>query len=98
MVNSLSRLIDRMDCITAQRFGQPVLINNQQRYAAEQAFSADLGPLTGEGTSLVVFDKTYHPERHDRVVWQGKHWRITRWSSYNGKPHICLEEDNDART
>ncbi|MBZ6394973.1 MULTISPECIES: hypothetical protein [Pantoea] len=85
-----------MDRVSAHRFGQPVIINGRMICAAEHAFTADMGPLSGEGMSLIVFDRSYQPERHDRVEWQGKHWRITRWQSYNGKPQIWLEEEKSA--
>lgn len=96
MADLFSRLAFRMDNVTAQRFGQPVVINNQRMYATEQVFSADLGPLSGDGLSLIVFDKRYKPQRNDRVEWQGKVWRVERWHSYNNKPQVWLEEALDA--
>ena len=87
-----------MDDVTARRFGQAVVINGRTICAVEHAFTADMGPLSGEGVSLIVFDRAYHPERHDRVEWQEKRWRVTRWQLYNNKPQIWLEEENDAGT
>lgn len=87
-----------MDDVTARRFGQAVVINGRTMCATEHAFTADMGPLSGEGVSLIVFDRAYQPERHDRVEWQEKHWRVTRWQFYNGKPQIWLEEDKSAGT
>ncbi|THD40256.1 ATP-binding protein [Pantoea dispersa] len=87
-----------MDRVTARRFGQPVVINGRAMCAAEHAFTADMGPLCGEGLLLIVFDRAYEPGRHDRVEWQTKRWRVTRWQLYNNKPQIWLEEENDAGT
>jgi len=92
------RLVDRMDDVTARRFGQSVVINGLTLSATEHLFSADMAPLSGEGISLIVFERRYQPGRHDQVEWQGKNWRVTRWQFYNGKPQIFLEEDTDART
>ncbi|WP_210507471.1 DNA breaking-rejoining protein [Pantoea ananatis] len=96
MADLFSRLAFQMDNVTAQRFGRPVVINNQHMYATEQAFTADLGPLSGDGLSLIIFNTTYQPYRNDRVEWQGRVWRVERWHTYNNKPQIWLEEALDA--
>lgn len=97
-MNDFRSLRLRMDTVTARRFGQNVVINGQAMYATEHAFPVDLGPLSGEGVSLIVFDDVYQPGRSDRVEWQGKVWRVERWHTYNNKPQIWLEEDKSAGT
>lgn len=80
-----------MDEVTAARFGRPVLIDGAEYVAVEASFLAEMGPLSGEGLWLVVFDPEYRPARQQPVLWLGQDFTVTRWQRFNGKCQILLE-------
>ncbi|EEP91812.1 Gifsy-2 prophage ATP-binding sugar transporter-like protein [Yersinia kristensenii ATCC 33638] len=59
--------------------------------AVESHLIPEMGPLTGDGISLVIFSSDYKPRRNDQTVWDGKSYIVTRYQSFNGKPQIWLE-------
>lgn len=92
MASPFDGLSSRMDALTASRFGKTIEINGNPYIAVEFHFLAEMGELSGEGVSMVVFTPNYQPDRHDRVVMDGQEYTVTviRW--FNGKPKITLEQ------
>ncbi|WP_413734337.1 DNA breaking-rejoining protein [Sodalis sp. RH21] len=91
MANAFELMAARMDAITRERFGKLVVINNEDYIAVESHFITELGPLAGDGISLVVFDADYQPHRNDTVVFNGGSYIVTRHQPFNGKPQIWIE-------
>ncbi|MEI9881426.1 ATP-binding protein [Atlantibacter hermannii] len=91
MANLFRLMVARMDAATVRRMGDRVLINGAEYDAIESQFLAEMGPLTGDGLSLVVFSDSLKPRRNDVVIWKGETYKITRQQSFNGKPQIWLE-------
>ncbi len=80
-----------MDAVTIRKMGKTAIINGNSYdvVAAEQL--EEMGPLSGNLRSLVVFSSEYSPRRNDEVVWEGKNWIVTRHELFNGKPRIFIE-------
>ncbi|EAQ6047568.1 ATP-binding protein, partial [Salmonella enterica] len=55
MADLFDTLSERMDVLTAERFGITVSINGTDHIAVESDFFAEFGPVEGSGKSLVVF-------------------------------------------
>ncbi|EBN5091846.1 ATP-binding protein, partial [Salmonella enterica] len=55
MADLFDTLNERMDVLTAVRFGVTVSINGTDYIAVESDFFAEFGPVEGSGKSLVVF-------------------------------------------
>lgn len=91
MANAFERLVEKMDRATLDRMGKPVLINDVGFFAVESHLIPEMGPLTGDGISLVIFSSDYKPHRNDQAVWDGQSYIVTRYQSFNGKPQIWLE-------
>lgn len=95
MSTPFSRMTARMDSVTQSRMAKPVFINALSYPAVDAHTLPEMGPVNGDGVTLVVFDTSYLPARRDAVVWEGGHYRVERWHIYNGKPQIWLEEAVD---
>lgn len=91
MANLFDALSARMDSVTLQRLGKPVVIEGNQLVAVEAHFLPEMGPLIGDGLSLVLFSGDYTPRKNDTVSYLGQEYLITRTQLFNGKPHIWIE-------
>lgn len=91
MANAFDRLAGRMDEVTVLRMGIKVTVNGNDLDAVESHFIPELGPVSGDGISVVIFSSDYRPKRNDQVVMAGKTYIVTRHQLYNGKPQIWLE-------
>ncbi|WP_313068380.1 ATP-binding protein [Atlantibacter hermannii] len=91
MANRFRQMVARMDAATVRQMGERVLINGTGYDAIESQFLAEMGPVAGEGLSLVVFSESLKPHRHDVVIWKGETYKITRQQTFNGKPQIWIE-------
>lgn len=80
-----------MDAATVNLMADTVTINGANADAIESQFVAEMGPVAGEGISLVVFSATLQPRRNDIVIWKGETYRVTRQRTFNGKPQIWIE-------
>lgn len=80
-----------MDAATVNLMADTVTINGASFNAIEDPFVAEMGPVRGEGISLVVFSDTLQARRHDTVIWKGKTYTVTRQQTFNGKPQIWIE-------
>ncbi|MBG6040458.1 ATP-binding protein [Proteus mirabilis] len=90
-MNPFEHLIKRMDNATTERMGGPIRINGVIYQALESHFIPELGPMSGDGVSYVVFSSTYHPKRSDVVEIEGEAYQVTRYQKFNGKPHIWIK-------
>ena len=86
-------LAERMDTLTAQQIGITIYLNGQPVCAVEFHFLPEMGPISGDGVSYVIFTKGVKPRRKDRVVTGSTEFIITRVQRYNGKPHIFIESE-----
>ena len=75
-------MADRMDTVTAQQMGITIYLNGQPVCAAESHFLAEMGPVSGDGVSYVIFTKGVTPRRKDRVVTGSTEFIITRVQRY----------------
>ena len=91
MANAFDALATRMDAVTTARFGRDVVINGTVFTGVESHFLPEMGPVSGDGLSVVVFSPDYRPHRNDQVVYQGESYIVTRHQMFNGKPQIWLE-------
>ncbi|WMY75413.1 ATP-binding protein [Buttiauxella selenatireducens] len=91
MASPFARFAARMDAATVTVMGEPVLINGESSSAVESQFVAEMGPLIGDGLSLVVFSTTLKPRKGDEVIWREKTYKVTRQQLFNGKPQIWIE-------
>lgn len=91
MANAFDRLAGRMDAVTLARMGKPVTINDREYIGVESHFIPELGPVSGDGLSVVIFSADYRPKRNDQVVMAGQTYIVTRHQLFNGKPQIWLE-------
>lgn len=80
-----------MDVATVRQMGDRVLINGAEYDAIESQFLAEMGPLAGDGLSLVVFSDSLKPRRNDVVIWKGETYKVTRQQTFNEKPQIWIE-------
>lgn len=90
MANPFERVAERMDAATVRKMGKTVVINGAEHIAVESHFLPEMGPVAGDGVSLVVFTD-YQPNRSDAVVFEGKGYIVTRWQWFNGKAQIFIE-------
>lgn len=81
-----------MDALTAARFGVAASICGTDCTVVESDFLAELGPVEGNGKSIVIFSGDVIPRRGDRVVLQGGEFTVTRIRRFNGRPQLTLEE------
>jgi hypothetical protein len=81
----------RMDAATVNRMAKPVIINDREYLAIRSEFLAEMGPLTGDGISLVVFSDDYQASRNDAVNFEGTSYIVARKEAYNGKWRIWIE-------
>jgi hypothetical protein len=91
MLNPFDRLAARMDAATVKRMGKTATINGLEYDVVPAELLEDMGPLSGTGTSLVVFSGSYQPRRNDSVDYGGESFSVTRFDRFNGKPRIHLE-------
>lgn len=91
MANRFEQMAARMDAATVQTMGSVVTINGTDYNAVESQFLAEMGPLIGEGLSLVVFAPGLRPRKNEEVIWKGKTYTVTRQQTFNGKPQIWIE-------
>jgi len=91
MANAFDRMAARMDAATTRSMGDTANINGSEFDAVESHFVAEMGPLIGDGLTLVVFSDTYRPRRNDEVIWKGKEYKVTRSQLFNNKPQIWIE-------
>ncbi|MBO8132461.1 DNA breaking-rejoining protein [Dickeya fangzhongdai] len=91
MANTVfERQADRMDAATVRRMGKNVVINGDDHIAVESHFLPEMGPLNGDGISLVIFTE-YQPKRSDAVIFSNQEYIVTRHQLFNGKPQIFIE-------
>lgn len=90
MANPFERLAERMDAATVNKMGKTVQINGADHIAVESHFLPEMGPVSGDGISLVVFTE-YRPKRNDSVLFSGQEYIVTRHQMFNGKPQIFIE-------
>lgn len=91
MPNPFDALAARMDATTVARFGRDVVINGAVLTGVESHFLPEMGPVSGDGLSVVIFSAVYRPHRNDQVMYQGESYIVTRHQVFNGKPQIWLE-------
>lgn len=91
MPNPFEKMAARMDAATVRCMGEPVTINGIDFIAVESHFVPEMGPVTGDGISLVVFSENYHPRRNDALIWKGTEYKVTRSQFFNCKPQIWIE-------
>ena len=91
MPNPFEKMVCRMDAKTVETMGKTVTINGVDYPAVESHFLPELGPMNGDGITLVVFSHEYAPRRNDAVVLDGQQYTVTQHRSFNGKPQIWLE-------
>ncbi|CAM3939546.1 ATP-binding protein [Xenorhabdus thuongxuanensis] len=90
-MTAFERLRQHMDTVTARRMGKTIRINGVPYPALEAQFIPEMGPVSGDGVSYVVFSSAYHPRRDDEVVVDGETRVVTRHQRFNHKPHIWVE-------
>lgn len=91
MANAFDALAARSLPHSSARFGREVVINGTVFTGVESHFLPEMGPVSGDGLSVVVFSPDYRPHRNDQVVYQGESYIVTRHQMFNGKPQIWLE-------
>ena len=80
-----------MDAATVNLMADKVTINGVSFDAVESQFVAEMGPLVGDGLSLVVFSPAVSPRKGDAVHWKGENYTVTRKQLFNGKSQIWIE-------
>jgi len=91
MSNPFYSMAARMDAATVKRMGKTITINGRNYSAVPAEYLADLGPVTGDGVSLVVFSDEYRPARNDAVSYDAEEFCVSRYEKYNGKWRIWIE-------
>lgn len=91
MANPFEQMAARMDAATIKLMADTVTINGDNFDAIESQFVAEMGPLAGDGMSLVVFSTSASPRKGDVITWKGKDYIVTRRQQFNGKPQIWIE-------
>lgn len=94
-MSSFERLIDRMDSLTAHRMGKTIYINALPYVGVESHFLPEMGPISGDGISYVVFSAEYQPDKKDTLLIDKVEYAITRYQRFNGKWLIFIEEASD---
>lgn len=90
MPNPFDNMVSRMDAATVATMGKTAIINGTPLSVVPAEFLEEMGPLKGNGLSLVVFSP-YTPKRNDVVVYEGESFAVTRHDIFNGKPRIFIE-------
>lgn len=90
MPNPFDKMVSRMDVATVAAMGEAAIINGIPVNVVPAEFLEEMGPLAGNGRSLVVFSD-YRPARNDAVEFDGETFIVTRHDSFNGKPRIFIE-------
>lgn len=80
-----------MDAATVKTMGKSAVINGDPFDVVPAELLEEMGPLSGNARSLVIFSSLYTPKRNDKVEWEGKSWVVTRHERFNGKPRIFIE-------
>lgn len=91
MANPFDAMVARMDAATVNLMADKVTINGVSFDAVESQFVGEMGPLVGDGLSLVVFSLAVSPRRGDAIHWKGQDYIVTRKQLFNGKPQIWIE-------
>jgi hypothetical protein len=91
MANPFDQMAARMDAATIRKMGKTASINGADYDVVPSELVADMGPLTGNSTSLVIFCLEYKPARNDVVIYNDHEWKVTRYQTFNGKPQIWIE-------
>ena len=91
MANPFDAMVARMDAATVNLMADKVTINGVIFDAVERQFVAEMGPLVGDGLSLVVFSPAVSPRKGDVIHWKGQDYTVTRKQLFNGKPQIWIE-------
>ncbi|WP_437888355.1 ATP-binding protein [Phytobacter sp. V91] len=91
MANPFEKMAARMDAATIRSMSDTATINGNDFAAVESHFVAEMGPVVGDGLSLVVFSDAYRPRRNDEVTWKGTDYKVTRHQLFNNKPQIWIE-------
>lgn len=91
MANPFDAMVARMDAATVNLMADKVTINGVSFDAVESQFVAEMGPLVGDGLSLVVFSLAVSPRKGDVIHWKGQDYIVTRKQLFNGKPQIWIE-------
>lgn len=82
-----------MDAATVNTMGEKAVINGATVDVIQTELLMEMGPLSGNGISLVVFTPGYQPHRNDQVEYDGKSSIVTRHEVFNGKPRIFIEQE-----
>lgn len=91
MANAFERMTGRMDAVTVKVMGKTATINGIDYAVVPAELLEEMGPLSGTGTTLVVFSNAYHARRNDVVIFDGEELTVTRHDKFNGKPRIHIE-------
>ncbi|MGO2307034.1 MAG: ATP-binding protein [Providencia sp.] len=94
-MSAFERLTDRMDALTVKRMGKPLSINGADHIGVDSHFLPEMGPVTGDGLSYVIFSSGYQPRKDDIVIAGGEKHQVTRFQRFNGKWMIFLEDSDD---
>lgn len=84
-------MVKRMDALTCDRMGILANINGEDYTVVESHYLPEMGPIAGDGISLVVVSSDYRPRRNDAVLFKGEAYIVTRHQMFNGKPQIWIE-------
>lgn len=91
MPNPFDQMVRRMDAVTVKKMGKSITIDGRDYAAVPAELLAEMGPLTGDGISLVIFSDEYRPMRNHPVLYEGEEYSVSRWEKYNGKWRIWIE-------
>lgn len=91
MANAFERMAGRMDAVTIKVMGKMANINGINYAVVPAELLEEMGPLSGTGTTLVVFSSDYHARRNDVVIFDGESLTVTRHDKFNGKSRIHIE-------
>ncbi|WHP32834.1 ATP-binding protein [Trabulsiella odontotermitis] len=91
MANPFDTMAGRMDAATVRKMGRTAVINGVPVDVIPAELIEQMGPVSGNMVSLVVFSETYRPRRNDDVVYEGETFSVTRHDKFNGKPRIFIE-------
>lgn len=91
MANPFERMVCRMDAATLKRMGETAVIDGVTVDVIPAELLMEMGPLSGNGISLVVFSADYRPKRNVNVEYNGKTFTLTRHEVFNRKPRIFIE-------
>ena len=80
-----------MDAATLKRMGETAVIDGVTVDVIPAELLMEMGPLSGNGISLVVFSADYRPKRNVNVEYNGKTFTLTRHEVFNRKPRIFIE-------